>query len=346
MVILVNPKVKRSLNYLLSFALAAFFLYIAFRGSDINAIIDSIEGAKWGWLLLFIPIALLSHIVRAWRWMYFLEPVKKDIRWRNLFYAVMIGYFFNSILPRFGEVARPYAMKKLEDIPLSTAVGSVIVERFLDLLFLVMLFALSLVFFRNEISEAFPTMESWSIVISVASIGVLIFFGLMVFKTDETVVFVHKLNRFVPGKILMKVEELLRKVIDGFKVIHNREKYLIMFLLTLFMWFLYVLQFYVVFFAFDFVSNYGLNLLSALVVMVISSIGIIIPTPGGTGTFHFFCMASLSRLFHIPEGQALGYATSVHAVGYIFLLVVGALSLMLANINIAEAGTVEVEPGE
>jgi len=339
----VNPKVKRILNYVLSFALAAFFLYIAFRGSDIHAIIESIERAKWGWLLLFIPIALLSHIIRAWRWLYFLEPIKKGIRKRNLFYAVMIGYFFNSILPRFGEVARPYAIKKLEDIPLRTAVGSVIVERFLDLLFLVMLFALSLVFFREEISRAFPTMESWSIVISAASVGVLVFFGFLVFKTDETVVFVHKLNRFVPGKILVKVEELLRKVIDGFKVVHNREKYLVMFLLTLFMWFLYVLQFYVVFYAFNFVSNYGLDLLSALVVMVISSIGIIIPTPGGTGTFHFFCMASLSRLFNIPEGQALGYATSVHAVGYLFLLAAGAIALMLANINIAEAGAAKVE---
>lgn len=339
-----HSKVKRTLNYSLSFALAAFFLYIAFRGTDINAIIDSIEKAKWGWLLLFVPIALLSHIVRAWRWLYFLEPVKKGIRRRNLFYAVMIGYFFNSILPRFGEVARPYAIKKLENIPLSTGVGSVIVERFLDLLFLVILFALSLVFFRNEISQAFPTMESWSIIISGASIAILVFFGFLVFKTDETVAFVHKLDRFVPGKILLKVEELLRKVIDGFKVIHNREKYLVMFLLTLVMWFLYVLQFYVVFYAFDFVSNYGLDLLSALVVMVISSIGIIIPTPGGTGTFHFFCMASLSKLFGIPEGQALGYATSVHAVGYIFLLVAGAIALLVANINIAEASAAGVEP--
>lgn len=263
-----------------------------------------------------------------------MTPIKADIRVRNLFYSVMIGYFFNSIFPRLGELARPYSIKKMESIPLSTALGSVVVERVIDLISLVIFFALSLIFFREPLKQAFPWMESGSVILFIGSAVFLVFMIFLTIRTNQTISFVNKFLHWFPASIAHRIEEMLRTFIDGLLIIHNREKYLMVGILSVVMWFLYSLQFYVVFFAFT--STSGLTLLAAMVLMVIASIGIILPMPGGTGTYHYFCSQGLVLLFNIPRDQALSYATVTHAVGLLFLLIFGSIILMISNFSFSE----------
>src|SRR5512140_298699 len=120
---------SRLLRYLLSIALMVFFLWYAFRGTDFGKLYEAIRDASYGWIAISFAILMLSHVVRAWRWRYLLEPIKPAIGLRNLFSAVMIGYFVNNLLPRAGELARPYSIGKLESIPGSAAFGTIVVER-------------------------------------------------------------------------------------------------------------------------------------------------------------------------------------------------------------------------
>lgn len=333
-----NVKIKRALQLSISALLAVIFLYIAFRNQDIGKVWEEIKRVHIGWVLLLLPISIASHGIRAWRWKYFLTPVKSDVKVKNLFYAVMIGYFFNSILPRVGEIARPYAVKKLENIPLTTAIGTVVVERVIDMISLVLIFLLSLMSHGNQLRKAFPWMESGSIILFAGCILFFVFMVLLTIRTDRTIKLVQKTTNWLPVKITQRIEVLLRTFIDGLLIIHNREKYIAVAILTVALWLFYTFQFYVVFFGFSGTSH--LLMPDAMVLMVIASIGIILPMPGGTGTFHLFCSQGLILLFNVPADQALSYATVTHGVGLIFLLIAGAIVLVIANINISETTSV------
>ncbi|MBI5471090.1 MAG: flippase-like domain-containing protein, partial [Ignavibacteriae bacterium] len=95
-----TPRAKTYLRYLISLGLAGVFLYLAFRGTDIAHIFALVKGANYFWILLMFGLLLMSHAVRAWRWRYLLEPIKRNIGFRNLFSSVMVGYMVNNVVPR------------------------------------------------------------------------------------------------------------------------------------------------------------------------------------------------------------------------------------------------------
>ncbi len=125
--------VKNTLSTLFSIGLALFFLYFAFRGKDANAIWHSLIDVHWLWFVALFVGSALSHLIRAWRWKYLLQPIKKDISLRNAFSVTMIGYLINNVVPRLGEFVRPYAMKKLEGVSKSATMGTIILERIQDI---------------------------------------------------------------------------------------------------------------------------------------------------------------------------------------------------------------------
>ena len=122
-------RLRRRLRYLLSLVLMVVFLLFAFRGVDLGSVLDTLRSADYGWILASVVPLMASHLLRAFRWRYLLDPIKQGIGLRNLFSGVMVGYFFNNILPRAGELARPYALAKLESIPKGAAFGTIVVER-------------------------------------------------------------------------------------------------------------------------------------------------------------------------------------------------------------------------
>src|SRR3990172_8923543 len=124
---------KNTLQTLFSVSLAAIFLYLAFRGKNIDGIWHSLIDVHWSWFIALFAGSVLSHIIRAWRWKYLLFPVKENISLRNAFSVTMIGYLINNVVPRLGEFVRPYAMAKLEGVSKSATMGTIILERILDL---------------------------------------------------------------------------------------------------------------------------------------------------------------------------------------------------------------------
>jgi uncharacterized membrane protein YbhN (UPF0104 family) len=109
----------------------------------------------------------------------------------------------------------------------------------------------------------------------------------------------------------------------------------IILILSIVVWGLYALMTYVAFFAFD--LNVTLGPGAALVVLAISSIGVAIPTPGGTGTYHFFTSETLVRLFGVASGPALSYATVTHAVGFVGVTLIGLYFFLKDQIRMSEA---------
>jgi uncharacterized protein (TIRG00374 family) len=292
-------------------------------------------------MLLMFACMMVSHMVRALRWRYLLNPIKTDIAFRNLFSGVMIGYFINNILPRAGELVRPYTIGKLESIPKGAALGTIVVERIMDTFsFLVLIVAIPLVY-DGPLVEAFPWLQRAGIIISLGTIGFLIVAMVLMVRRDWTGALLKRMTGFLSPGLAMKLERVFNSFLDGFLFVKQPGSFMAILLLSVIVWLLYIVMTYVAFFSFGLENQLGFG--AAVVVLAISSIGIAIPTPGATGGYHWFAAQTLVRLFHVSNEMALSYATVTHAVGFIGVTIVGLSYFLHDHINIKEAMNKPVE---
>ncbi|HAW08277.1 MAG TPA: hypothetical protein DCW42_03775, partial [Bacteroidetes bacterium] len=131
-------------------------IYYSLKGIDLVQLWNYIKTANIWFIIIPIPIMILSHLARATRWKVILEPIKKDVKIRNLFSTVMIGYAVNNIIPRGGEIVRPWVYAKQEKISFSATIATIVLERLLDLLMLVLLFVLVFFYYSDKILAVLP----------------------------------------------------------------------------------------------------------------------------------------------------------------------------------------------
>jgi uncharacterized protein (TIRG00374 family) len=329
-------KITTVLRYGISGLLTLVFLYIAFKGIDVDRFLSSLAKAQYLWLLAMIPILLLSNLFRAWRWKLMMEHLKGDLSIRNAFSAVMIGYMVNGLVPRAGELVRPYVIGQLENMSKSSALATIVVERVVDVLTLLLVSAISLLWFGSTLTSNFPWFASTALLAAVVILVAFAFFVLAVFRREWMFRLLQGITTFLPAKVSAAMERVLQSFLKGFLVIKNPRRYLAILLLSGAIWFCYVAMLYVAFYSFDLVQHRSLNFMSATVLNVVSTIGFILPTPGGTGTYHTFCRETLTRLFGVDYETAIAYATATHAVNYLVLFIGGLGFFFYDNLKLSE----------
>ena len=112
------------------------------------------------WVYLSIGLSFLSHFVRAYRWNLLLEPLGYDLKSGRTFLAVMVGYLANFIVPRMGEISRCGILQKTDNVPISTGIGSVVTERIIDVLCLLVVILITLSLEFDMLSEFFLSLIS------------------------------------------------------------------------------------------------------------------------------------------------------------------------------------------
>ena len=337
------PRAQRRLRYLISVALMVLFLLVAFRGADLESVLQTLRSAHYGWILASVVPLMVSHLLRALRWRYLLDPIKRGIGLRNLFSGVMVGYFFNNILPRAGELARPYALAKLESIPKGAAFGTIVVERIMDTVsFLVLVLLLPLIY-RGPLDETFPWLARAGATVGAITGALLLLLVVLMFRRDWTDRLLRVLTRLLPSGAARTVERLLHSFLDGFLFLKHPRMFLTIGMLSVLIWALYGLMSYGAFLAFA--QTEALGLRAAFVVLAIASIGVAIPTPGATGTYHAFASQTLIRLFGVDGAVALGYATVTHAAMYVSTALVGLYFVVRDHLRVSEAVGAEKERG-
>jgi uncharacterized protein (TIRG00374 family) len=132
-----------------------------------------------------------------------------------------------------------------------------------------------------------------------------------------------------------KVNKIAHSFLDGFLFVKRPESFAAILVLSVLVWFLYIVMTYLAFFSFGLENQLGFG--AAIVVLAISSIGVAIPTPGATGGYHWFAAQTLTGLFHVSYEVALSYATVTHAVGFVGITVVGLYFFLRDNVNIKDA---------
>jgi glycosyltransferase 2 family protein len=325
------------LQYLLSALVTVVFLYLAFRRTDLHKLYGSIKSVKYGWIVLSVVLLFFAHYLRAWRWRFMLNPVKLNISMRSLFSGVMVGYMMNNMIPRAGELARPYAVGKLEDIPKSAAFGTIVIERLIDTLTFLLLVAALPLLYTGPLTESFPWLTSAGVIITLVTLGMCAFLIALMVRRDWANALLRIVERWLPVKFREKVDTLVHHFLDGLLFLKNPRHLIPILLLSVGVWGLYALMQYAAFFAFDLQGILGFD--AAIVVLTISSIGIALPTPGGTGTYHAFVSRTLSQLFLVDATTALSYATVTHAATFLAVTVVGLYYFVHDHLRVSEAIT-------
>lgn len=319
---------KVFLKLSMSLSLAGLFLWASFRQVNLNQIRGSIEQVDPFWLIVSTVILVLINFVRARRWQVLIAPVSRDVSiWRG-WMAIMIGYAGNNLLPRAGEIIRVLALKRGKGLSASALLATVVVERVIDLLGLVLLLAGSLFAFRQELSAVFPWLEGVCLAGFFGSVLLLALFGVLATHGERALKGLDRGLSSISQSLAGKVVSLLRAFFQGMGAIRSKAGYAEIFVSTVILYAGYILVVYLPFLSFDFDQKYGLDFSAALVVTVMATIGIILPTPGGTGTYHYFCSQTLHHLYDVSLAEALAFATVIHGIAYFTFLAIGGPSLL------------------
>ncbi len=249
----------------------------------------------------------------------------------------MVGYMMNSIIPRAGEIYRPVLLANKEKISRTSAFGTILVERVIDVLTMLVSFGICLIYFRQKLSSAFPeyNLEAISLYAFIIIILFVIFIILLLFNLEKSEAFIEKLTKnFLPEKYHKKISELFVSLINGFLFIRYPKYYIQIFLLSALLWISYVVSTYLTTLAF----NLDLSLLDANLILTMITFAVTIPLPANSaGIYHLFCTATLVSIYGISSETAFGFATVSHLLGLLGLIIIGAYFFLKENLNIKKA---------
>ena len=295
---------------------------------------DTWLGAHKGWLAAMAVLSILSHVIRAERWRMLLKPVGFDARLSSSFLSLMVGYLINLIIPRGGEISRSYNLYKLDRIPVPESFGTVVIERIVDLICLVLVIVISFLFESKKLFEFINTLP--------LSTGngnkfQILFIGILVIAVCALVLYwLFKRNE----KLKKKVKKLWASFVEGVLSVFKLERKGLFIFYSGFIWLLYFAMSYAVLKAFPATSGLGFN--AVLSLFAIGAIAMAAPLPGGTGSYHVLVPQGLFFLYNIPLPDAVAFTFIFHGWQTALYILFGALSLVVTSFLVKRSGRVEV----
>ncbi len=325
-----------ALKYLAIAIVTIGLLYLAFRGQNLGASMKDISRANLWPLLAGILIMFLSHVARALRWQIVLRPLKRRTSSWLAFKSTVAGYAMNNLIPRSGEIVRPYMMSRGERIPMAGTLASIVVERLTDVLALAALIVFSLLSFEQRVTNVFPMFSGHAITVLALMLAVLTGFILVFFSERRTEQMVGLFARPLPPKIGEKIRQLGRDFSKGLRGL-ERGAILPLLVGTVAIWGLYGLSMYVSLKGFNTPAMNALTLRDAFLLLTLSGIAFTIPTPGALGSYDALITTGLAVIFGVPPGIALAYAVATHILSYVSITLVGLGFLVREGISFSSA---------
>ncbi len=310
-----------------------------------NAVGQALAHAHYGYILLGISLLLISLFSRAARWRIFLKPIHAPIHYWPVYSAMCIGYMLNNVLPlRMGELFRPYFLSKSENISKSSILATVVVERVLDMLAMLILLGVTIFFFPfpPEIRKALFTVGGGVILL----IGLLV--GLLV-DNERTTRILRGFLKPLPEKISSKILEALNSFSSGLEILRSSHHYLAISLHTVFLQVCYVGSVYLTLVAFNLVRpEYPMiaasPLLASVVLLLFNTFGVAVPSaPGAVGTYHYFVYQGILLLAtgSSLDGESIKniawiVAVTLHLAQYIPLTLLGLVCFWSQHFKISD----------
>ncbi|MFV0604829.1 MAG: YbhN family protein [Niabella sp.] len=320
-----TQKIRPIFRFLFFLGLGLLFVWWSIKDITPNEkqhIFNALKGVKYSIILIGFITILFSHWVRAIRWRLLIEPLGYSPSKSNTFFAVMIGYLANQAVPRLGEVLKCSTLTRYEKIPIDKLLGTVILERLIDAICLLLIFVFTLAIqpdlYNTIMHTFFEGSEGGSfsnLLLLIAVIAGIVIVGIFAWML------IAKKNF---SDIRYIIKNIITRVWQGITAIRHLKKRGAFIFYTVLMWFLYTICGYLGFWAFTEMQQYGFT--EMFTVLCAGSIGMV-ATPGGIGAYAFLIQKTM-QLYGADSSIALAYGWLMWLVQIAAVLVGGLFSLI------------------
>jgi len=325
------PALRGVINFLISVGLAVLFLYLAFSDVNFSEVLELVSEASVFWVIVFAVSIMVGHYVRALRWKFILHSVKPDVKMWNLFGALMIGYGVNCVTPKLGEVTRAIMIGRYEKLSRSSMFGTVIAERVIDIISLGAAVLISAFIWSASLYEAFPWLEATLYISAIILAVVLVIIYLSVKFKEKFYGYLLKLIGKFSEKLAERLGYIFEMLIQGFTSLKGTKNYALTFITSVILLIIYAFGSYIGFFMLDMQSGSNVTFAMGWILMSISAIGTIIPTPGATGSYHALAISTLVLLFGFGETISAAYAFLTHIISYFLFIITAIVMYFVLN---------------
>lgn len=303
-------------------ALAVGILWWMYRGIRWEELEDALSHKmSWTWMLLSMPFGILAQVLRAMRWRQVLAPAGERPRLSTCTHAVFLSYASSLIVPRVGEVLRCGILKKYEGTNFSCCVGTVVTERIIDTL---MILVLSFLTFLTQIPVFLTFFQRTGVSIGTV-LGTFSLTGYLVTAVCGILALVCILLLARRFHFFSRTKSVLSDLTNGLLSVREVEQPVLFLLYSIGIWVSYFLHFYLTFFCFDFTENLGL--LAALVAFVVGTFAVLVPTPNGAGSWHF-AVKTVLVLYGVEQTASALFVLIVHTLQTLLVALLGVWSVV------------------
>ena len=317
-------KIKDVVKYLLMLALAGLLLYFAFRDISWDDFMEGLRSCNYWWILLSMIISWIVVVLRGWRWRLMMRPLSKEITRLEAYDAYNICYLANLVLPRSGEVVRCGMIANSGKATFEGVLGTVVLERTWDLM-CVVLVILPLFFFGTF--KDFLIEKMWHpFVESLPFRTVWLLVGIILFIVAIVLIFRAYRQKIAATRFGAKVIKVWKGLVDGVKAGFRMEYKWAFFGYSALIWIGYWAMSLFTLYAFP--AAAGLSIWDALFLMVVGSLGWIVPVQGGFGAYHFIVAMTLVPVYGFTQSDGLIFATISHESQVVQMLICGVISFI------------------
>jgi uncharacterized protein (TIRG00374 family) len=314
--------IKHLLVNLIFLVIGGFSIWRMAQLIDFTQIVETLTSLKTKIVLLVLVATVSAYLFRIARWMLLLNSKTKQVDFLTTSSALLFGYFINLGVPRLGEFTRAGAIKKQTKLSFPYVLGTIIVERFVDVLSLLFLLFFYLITY-NDILFQFYTEKVLFNLIKLPTIPLWLLVTVLLGGGFTTYFIFKKLPQIIKAQF--------KSLLSGFRSVLVMPNKFLFFGLTIGRWLSYFFTSYICFFTFN--HSYELSITAGLSVLILGSVARSIPIQGGAmGVYHLAVVAVLTlSVFGVDEQTAFTIAFIIHAIQTLFQLVIGAIMALYVS---------------
>lgn len=312
-------RVRTSLILLLTAGLLVFFL----RNADLAGVWAEVRHADGRLLTLALGLTLVTYALRSWRWQFLLKPIGATA-FATAFRTTVIGFAASFLLPaRAGEIIRPYLLARREGLSATACFATIVLERLLDLVTVLLLFSTLLLFFDPGLAAAdprtFAAVRLGAAGAAVASVLGLVVLAVLAGHPDRLSRGARRLERWLPGRLASALERLVTRFAEGVGVLRRPAELARALALSVPLWMSIAAGIWFTARAFHITFPYT----GSFLVMSLLVVGVAVPTPGAIGGFHAAFRIAVTAFYGVPEDRAVGAAIVLHAISFVPVTIMG-----------------------
>ena len=305
---------KNYLKNLLPIFIGVFCIYYSFRNINFSDFTQYFYKINYSWVVAGIMLGALSHISRSYRWKYLIEPMGYKLGFLNSILAVFSAYLINYTIPRAGDIARGTMISKYENIPLEKTLGTIVAERAIDVLCILIIIFIGLIVEFERISEKLLFLIQGKNFTTILLIfGVILLLFILIFKIVKKTSLNAPISKFFNG------------LLEGLIVIFKMEKRFYFILHTIFIWLMYVLMFWVTSKAF--IELYDASFFQLMISFTLAALSIMLSN-GGIGIYPLAVEESLGW-YGIQSTTGLAFGWVMWLSQTMMVVIFGGLSLFI-----------------